>query len=257
MQTLTQALTAWGNRPLLAPWVLVGLARVWKWRSNFWETEVNICLCFLAISHKNSFCGRDLSGQTVAKARHELPNALQGKVGLFPAEINYQPASGPRLAQWAGHRQASAVACRCALETILIEGSGRGQWPRPALSLHNSSEGFGDNAGPSLHGSCQQTRVLQQAWWSLLHLLLTLEPGNVAQESWVLPFHASMFDIYRQKNSLRATFHYLLQRGGVFCGQNISALNSIELFLLSTPWVGEAQWLEETMCGNFVSCWKQ
>lgn len=69
----------------------MGLARMSKWRNNSWETEVNICLCSLAISHKNSFCGRVLSGQTVAKARHEVPSALQGKVGLFPAETKYQP----------------------------------------------------------------------------------------------------------------------------------------------------------------------
>lgn len=38
-----------------------------------------------------------------------------------------RPASGPRLAQWAGHHQAPAAPCRHALNTILTEGSGRGQ----------------------------------------------------------------------------------------------------------------------------------
>lgn len=255
MQTLTQAVTAWGNRPLLAPWVLVGLARVWKRRSNFWETEVNICLCSLAISHKNSFCGRDLSGQTVAKARHELPGALQGKVGLFPS-WDQLPASGPRLAQWAGHHQAPAVACRHALKTVLIEGSGRGQWPLPAFSLLNCLWG--------LWGQCRTvtTRKLPANWGAAAGLAVPVASSSDSQTLkcctgiMSVTFSCFMFSIYRQKKS-EHNLPLSPEEGRSILWAEYFCPQSIELFLLSTPWVGEAQWLEETMCGNFVPCQKQ
>lgn len=175
MQTLTQAVTAWGNRPLLAPWVLVGLARVWKWRSNSWETEVNICLCSLAISHKNSFCGRTLSDQTVANARYKL-QCSPGKGGLV-SSWDQLPASGLGLPQWAGHPPAPAAACRHALKTILTEGPGRGQWPLPALSFHSCLQG--------LWGQCRTiiTTKLPANWGAAASLVV---PVTSSVDTWSL-----------------------------------------------------------------------
>uniref|UniRef100_A0A8B9J1Z6 Uncharacterized protein n=1 Tax=Amazona collaria TaxID=241587 RepID=A0A8B9J1Z6_9PSIT len=43
---------------------------VWKCRSHAWETDANVCLCSLPLSHEHSFHGRDPSGcKAVAKAR--------------------------------------------------------------------------------------------------------------------------------------------------------------------------------------------
>jgi len=52
----------------------------------------------------------------------EVPSALQGEVGLFPAGTSYQPL-GPTLAQWAGHAQAPVVAWWHALKATLTEDS--------------------------------------------------------------------------------------------------------------------------------------
>lgn len=113
MQALsTGCLLRDGNRPLLAAWVLVGLARVWRWRSHSWETDANVCLCSLALSHENSFRGSDVSGcKTVAKDRQLAggPHHTPGRGGLAPS-WDQLPASG---AQSGTGGRTSPSLCSC------------------------------------------------------------------------------------------------------------------------------------------------